>query len=929
MEPTQPTQTQPTQKSSTSQVDQIQDPNHICRLICTTGQYQFFDLNRSKPTKTQDANNRKTWLLGRNSDCDFVLSTSTRLSNKHFRLWFSLNDNTMWIQDTSTNGTFLNGSRIVKGSNYIINQGDEISVGEGVASDVIRFVVLFSDKYNPSEPNKDAVLKDEGIYKDFIVKNETIGQGAFATVKKAIERSTGDSYAVKIINRRRAIHAGGKGAMAGVNRELQILRKLDHPNIVRLKSFYEDVENYYLVMELVPGGDLMDFVAANGAIGEDATQVITKQILDGIAYVHKLGISHRDLKPDNILIKQDDPIIVKITDFGLAKISDNATFMKTFCGTLAYVAPEIITGKQELTQQPVDPANNYSNLVDIWSLGCLVYVLLTSHLPFNGKTQTQMFQKIKSGEYHESPLNSYKISAEGRDFLRCCLQVDPRNRLTAKQALRHLWLSGVEGNTQDSQSQPSQKILSLSQSTSQQLRKIENGLHVNASISKLDNDIMTRPLDGDRLKAKKNPNSQFKVPKRVIPLPQSQPLQEQPLNNLQVPRTQNGAPVNKLKREHSLEFIDEDAKRVRFQSKLSVFPELPRSTFITLVPLQESIMKSPIYIGQGINPFTLGREGNLNICINDDRLSRMHCLFTRKRHPVGEASIYESPAHGLEDIWFMDFSTNSCYVNSVRVGKHRKTQIFSGDRVDLIVDRPSKQVMAFLVRIDDTTGLFNGGERLPDQHSLVNVVKFDTNDFKFHPLSQVLALSSVRRSVIAKPVVASSEQTPEPALKSEPINSGAKESEHVKSEHIKSESVKSDLSNSNFTVEKPELKTEPATELSKSEPIDSTKSKTSTPIKSEPTVFLKSESSKAKSSDGNKSDPAEFDSPLKFENPPLKLEEKAVDHNGIDLKSEKDVKPITSHGAAQSVSESDLNRIALTKRAQLHSGQERPSNSWC
>ncbi|KAK6454277.1 kinase-like domain-containing protein [Scheffersomyces xylosifermentans] len=236
----------------------------------------------------------------------------------------------------------------------MLNQGDELAVGVGIPKDVLRFVVLFSDPYNPAKlpnSNNNSVVKDQ----------------------------------VKIINRRKALNTGG-GAMVGVDRELSILRKLDHPNIVSLKAFYEDLDNYYIVMELVPGGDLMDFVAANGAIGEDATQVITKQILEGIAYVHKLGISHRDLKPDNILIMQDDPILVKITDFGLAKFSDNSTFMKTFCGTLAYVAPEVFT--------------------DIWSLGCLVYVLLTSHLPFNGNTHAQMFQKIKKGEFHEAPLNS-------------------------------------------------------------------------------------------------------------------------------------------------------------------------------------------------------------------------------------------------------------------------------------------------------------------------------------------------------------------------------------------------------------------------------------------------------------------------------------------------------------------------------------------
>lgn len=732
MEPTQPTQTQPTQQSLPTQ-EECHDSNHVCRLICTTGQYQFFDLNKAKPTKSPALPSRRTWIVGRNSECDIVLSTCTRLSNKHFKIWLNLADKTLWIQDTSTNGTHLNGSRLVKGSNYIVNQGDEIAVGVGVPKDVIRFVVLFSDLYNPSNSEKNSVIKDEGIYKDFIIKNETIGQGAFATVKKVIERSTGDSYAVKIINRRRAIHAGGKGAMDGVNRELDILRKLDHPNIVKLKSFYEDIENYYLVMELVPGGDLMDFVAANGAIGEDATQVITRQVLDGIAYVHRMGISHRDLKPDNILIMQDDPILVKITDFGLAKITDNATFMKTFCGTLAYVAPEVITGKYDHSP---DSQVNYSNLVDIWSLGCLVYVLLTSHLPFNGKTQTQMFAKIKSGEYHESPLNSYKISAEGRDFLSRCLQVDPRNRLVAEEAMKHPWLADVEPYPSQ-ESQQSQKVVSLSQSTSQQSRKIENGIQINSSMSKLDDDIMMKAFDSDRRKkSKKVANTEFKVPKRVVPLPQSQPLH----SNSQNPQPKS--PVDLLKaqmQKRSLEDSSDGAQKKRKVDlelkRLSIIESednIPTDTFITLRPTAESITKKPIYVRQGVNPYAIGRNETCDTFINDDRMSKIHCLINKKRHPVLEASIYESPAHCLDDIWLLDFSTNSCFVNGVRLGKGRKVQIFNGDKIDFFVDETCDQLMSFHVSIDDTTGLFNGGEKIQD-HKFVNVVKFDAADAKLRP----------------------------------------------------------------------------------------------------------------------------------------------------------------------------------------------------
>lgn len=759
---TQPMETQPTQPSSLKHLQDTQDVNHICRLICTTGQYQHFDLNKARPTRTPTLASKKTWLFGRNAECDVVLSTCTRLSNKHFQLWFSMSDNTLWIQDTSTNGTHLNGNRLVKGLNYIVNQGDEIAVGVGVPKDVIRFVVFFSDMYNPSNSVNNSVVIDKGLYKDFIVKNETIGQGAFATVKKAVERCLGDLYAVKIINRRRAIHAGGKGAMEGVNRELEILQKLNHPNIVKLKTFYEDVENYYLVMELVPGGDLMDFVAANGAIGEDATQVITKQILEGIAYVHRLGISHRDLKPDNILIMQDDPIIVKITDFGLAKISDNATFMKTFCGTLAYVAPEVITGKYDL-QQSQNPGENYSNLVDIWSLGCLVYVLLTSHLPFNGKTQQQMFLKIKSGEYHESPLNSYEISQEGRDFLRCCLTVDPSKRFTAEAALNHAWLADVELCTQESVSQHSQKPLSLSQSTSQQARKVENGVHVTAPMSKLDEDIMMRPLDRDARKKPVN-NTEFKVPKRVVPMPQSQPLHP----NSQIQNQVSSQLPHVIKKRANVNF-EESTKRLKISEESPSAKEqasdnpaglpiletdqetsptkttAPKDTFITLVPLPESYMKNPIFIRQGVNPYAVGRNETCDTYINDDRMSKIHCLFHRKRHPVVGSSIYESPAHCLEDIWLLDFSTNSCHVNGVRLGKNKKTQLFNNDRVDFFVDESIKQLLSFTVKIDDSTGLFNGGENLKQDAQFVSVLKFDANDAKLRPvvLSETLVPNSL------------------------------------------------------------------------------------------------------------------------------------------------------------------------------------------
>jgi serine/threonine/tyrosine protein kinase RAD53 len=785
---TQP-QTQPTQQLPPTQEGALAlDNNVICRLICTTGQYNVFDL--SVHDLSPDSKSR-VWTFGRNLDCDFVLTLCTRLLNRHFKLWFNHDNKTVWIQDTSTNGTHLNNHRLVKGSNYILNQGDEIGVGVGVPKDVVKFVVLFADTYNPSKASASqttGVARDEqGIYRDFVIKNEVIGQGAFATVKKAIERLTGKLYAVKIINRRKALNTSS--AIGGVDRELSILSKLNHPNIVYLHSFYEDMDNFYLVMEFVPGGDLMDFVAANGAIGEDACQVITKQILEGIAYVHKKGILHRDLKPDNILIMQDDPILVKITDFGLAKISDNATFMKTFCGTLAYLAPEVILGKygaQQLQRDSIaGKSSNYSCLVDIWSLGCLVYVLLTSHLPFNGKTQEQMFQKIQSGEFHESPLNTYKVSQNARDFLKCCLQVNPRLRFSASEALKHVWLRGIDDEQVSQEGSDLQKAVSLSQSQSQQLRKL-NPHHAEAgtshmSMSKIDEEMMMkRPLAD---KVKKN---EFKVPKRVVPLPQSQQPASQarppevlvvsPPREDSIPEYVDGVPKSLRlsssddspelgseiqlddKRKHSYD-SDSYRKRAKLESSDQAAPQTsniwatasrhhvnpvssdiarptaaPAGTFVALHPLSSSISPRPIFIRQGVNPFSIGRNEACDVYVNDDRMSKVHCLITKKRHAALELSIYESPALGLDDIWLLDCSTNSCLVNGVILGKNRKVQLFDGDKLEFFSDSRSHELMGYVVKVIDPTGLFNAGQRLPGMDGkFVNVLRQDQTDVRLRP----------------------------------------------------------------------------------------------------------------------------------------------------------------------------------------------------
>lgn len=678
IEPTQATQAT---QQQTQPPALLVDPSVVCRLICATGQMGYVDL-RLKPDSKERIHE---WVFGRNDKCDYPLPRELlRLLNKHFKVWYSLEDKNLMVQDLLTNGTYVNNQRLVKGLNYILTQGDELAVGIGVSRDIIRWIVIFPNGNDDGESDRSGLgllytplkngikrgrgelqLEPAGVHKDFIINKEIVGQGAFATVKKAIERATGKTYAVKIISKRK-VKAGG----VAVDRELEVLRQLNHPGVVRLKAFYEDVDNYYLVIEYVPGGDLMDFVAAHGAVGEEAAREITRQVLEAIEYVHRMGISHRDLKPDNILIAKDDPVEVKITDFGLAKGTDQALFMKTFCGTLAYVAPEIVASRDQRHQRALQVEDqHYLLLVDMWLLGCLVFVILTAHLPFSGSTQEELFKLIRRGVYHTLLLAENGVSTEGRDFLDCLLCVDPLERYTASRALRHPWI------TEHVELQP---VVLLSQSQSQHKRESQRhtrrlqlgGVEEEAEEGP-EEDAGAGVADQSDASVIEQGSSHFKVP---VPPAAAAPVEI----GSSLP---GGAPGS----------------------------QAPPGTYLTLEPLPNSVYTSPIHLRQGVNPYLVGRHDNVcHTIIHDDRILKIHCAISKKRHPVEQTTIYELPAQGLEDVWLVDNLTNLCYLNNQKMGKGTKAKLFNGDKVLFFVDSAQHQQLGFTVHITDTTGLFPG-----------------------------------------------------------------------------------------------------------------------------------------------------------------------------------------------------------------------------
>ncbi|XP_053173439.1 calcium/calmodulin-dependent protein kinase IGb [Scomber japonicus] len=259
---------------------------------------------------------------------------------------------------------------------------------------------------------------------------EELGSGAFSEVYMVKEKKTGKMFAMKCVKKKQKRDLN-------LENEITVLRRIKHDNVVGMEDFYESRTHYYLVMQLVSGGELFDRILDRGVYSEkDASRVI-QQVLQAVSYLHENGIVHRDLKPENILYySQDEDSKIMISDFGLSKMVDNGV-MSTACGTPGYVAPEV------LAQKP------YSNTVDCWSIGVITYILLCGYPPFYEESETRLFSKIMKAQYEfDSPFWD-DISESAKDFIRNMMQKNPHMRYSTDQALRHPWIIGKTARSND------------------------------------------------------------------------------------------------------------------------------------------------------------------------------------------------------------------------------------------------------------------------------------------------------------------------------------------------------------------------------------------------------------------------------------------------------------------------------------------------
>ncbi|KAL3311717.1 hypothetical protein Ciccas_009701 [Cichlidogyrus casuarinus] len=250
----------------------------------------------------------------------------------------------------------------------------------------------------------------------------TIGRGHFAVVKIAKHVFTGETVAVKVIDKMKLDEVSRDHMF----QEVVCMKLVQHPNVVRLYDVIDTSTKLYLVLELGDGGDLYDFITKHeSGLNEDLSKRLFRQIVTAISYCHRLHVVHRDLKPENVVFFEKLGI-VKLTDFGFSNKFTPGSTLNTACGSLAYSAPEILLGN------PYDAPK-----VDIWSLGVILYMLVCGSLPFQERNDSETLAKIMDCEYR-LPM---RLSSECKNLISRLLVRDPDQRPTLDDILNDVWLA--------------------------------------------------------------------------------------------------------------------------------------------------------------------------------------------------------------------------------------------------------------------------------------------------------------------------------------------------------------------------------------------------------------------------------------------------------------------------------------------------------
>ncbi|XP_068083820.1 ovarian-specific serine/threonine-protein kinase Lok isoform X3 [Anabrus simplex] len=346
-------------------------------------------------------------LAGRDTSCDIVLQGNLlgckqeNISKHHFRLVHGAQGAV--LKNESRTATFVNG-RLVSG-------GKQEAIYHGARIDIIRRGIkafVFLDRAVSDNGNHPKSIKDK------YVMGNLLGEGNFGKVFLVLDKAALKRYAMKMVKNSHV-----------AKREAQILCEIRHPCMIRAYEIFANQDYIYLVLEYVPGGDLSHWVNDKKLLSEKQTKLLFYQLAIAVQYMHQHSITHRDLKPANILLVTSSPhTLIKVTDFGLAKDEVLHSDMTTCAGTGVYLAPEIIMSPP------------YTNKVDIWSMGVILYYSLIGKLPFHTLSEARRLRhEVKFVAEEWAP-----VSLTALELVKRMLVTSPERRANANEVLVSRWL---------------------------------------------------------------------------------------------------------------------------------------------------------------------------------------------------------------------------------------------------------------------------------------------------------------------------------------------------------------------------------------------------------------------------------------------------------------------------------------------------------
>ena len=322
-----------------------------------------------------------------------------------------------------------------------------------------------SSRYHLSFSKKNFILHGKGNFMTNYTKIQELGRGAYAKVYRVQNNKTKGVFACKELAKSKI------NDIEKFRKEINVMSKCDHPNIIKLYEIYEDPRYLELIMEQCLGGSLFDRLLKkmedeDETFSEKEASIIFKQIVTAISYCHNQGIVHRDLKMENVLfVTNQKNSKIKIIDFGLSQCVEKKKLvqvltgknfgninMKAQVGTPHYISPEVLNGK-------------YNQKCDIWSAGVILYTMLGGYFPFDGETDNQVYKAIKSKKYNFYDEEWKNVSNEAKDLIKHML-IDENKRYSAEEVLRHPWFSKMSPNEKGAVNKISVKHLQNYQNSS-------------------------------------------------------------------------------------------------------------------------------------------------------------------------------------------------------------------------------------------------------------------------------------------------------------------------------------------------------------------------------------------------------------------------------------------------------------------------------